>query len=96
MHYENAVLQPHSRQHSSHCPRRYSRILPSSNDDDRQYTLCLLQWLAFSIRTISTDDAVEVLATDADGEHLLTHKARKSTRCRVIDINNGFLVVTVM
>ena len=53
----------------------YGRILASSNDDDTQYAPCLLQWLAFSIRTISLDDAIEVLATDpdADGKPLLTH-----------------------
>lgn len=44
----------------------YDRILAAISEDDRQDALNLLQWLAFSVRTISLDEAVEVLATDPD------------------------------
>lgn len=46
----------------------YDRILVGISEDDRQDALCLLPWLAFSARTISLAEAVEVLATDPDAE----------------------------
>jgi Ankyrin repeats (3 copies) len=44
----------------------YDRILGAINEDDRRDALSLLKWLAFSVRTLSTDEAVEVIATDPD------------------------------
>ncbi|KAF8466287.1 hypothetical protein JB92DRAFT_2022963 [Gautieria morchelliformis] len=44
----------------------YDRILTAIHEDDRRYALSLLQWLAFSVVTLSTDEAVEVLTTDPD------------------------------
>jgi hypothetical protein len=44
----------------------YNRILGDIDEDNRWDALSLLQWLAFSLRTLSTDKAVEVLATDPD------------------------------
>lgn len=46
----------------------YDRILASIEEDDKRDALNLLQWLAFSVRTISLDEAVEVLATDPSAE----------------------------
>ncbi|KAF8514131.1 ankyrin repeat-containing domain protein [Gautieria morchelliformis] len=45
----------------------YDRILADIHGDDRQDAPRLLQWLAISTRTISMDEAIEVLATDTDG-----------------------------
>ncbi|KAF8493560.1 hypothetical protein JB92DRAFT_2683457, partial [Gautieria morchelliformis] len=44
----------------------YDRILAAIDEDDRRDALSLLQWLSFSVRTISTDEALEVFATDPD------------------------------
>ncbi|KAF8527082.1 hypothetical protein JB92DRAFT_1002439 [Gautieria morchelliformis] len=44
----------------------YDRILAAIDEDDRRDALSLLQWLAFSVGMISTDEAVEVLATNPD------------------------------
>jgi ankyrin repeat protein len=44
----------------------YDRILAAIDEDDKRSAISLLQWLAFSFRTISTEEAVEVLATDPD------------------------------
>ncbi|KAF8522653.1 hypothetical protein JB92DRAFT_3268881, partial [Gautieria morchelliformis] len=46
----------------------YDRILEAIDGDDRRDALRLLQWLAFSFGTLSTDQAVEVIATDPDAE----------------------------
>lgn len=42
----------------------YDRILAAIDEDDRRDALSLLQWLAFSVRTLSTDEAMDALATD--------------------------------
>jgi hypothetical protein len=56
----------------------YDRILGAIDEDDRRDALSLLQWLAFSVRTLSTDEAVEVLATDPDSrEGLLFDEPRR-------------------
>ncbi|KAF8518085.1 ankyrin repeat-containing domain protein [Gautieria morchelliformis] len=46
----------------------YDRMLSSIPEEHRRDTLRVLQWLAFSVRTISLQEAVEVLATDPDEE----------------------------
>ena len=46
----------------------YDRILANIGEEEREGAFCLLQWLAFSVRPISLDEAVEVLATDPDAE----------------------------
>ncbi|KAF8517210.1 hypothetical protein JB92DRAFT_2668113, partial [Gautieria morchelliformis] len=46
----------------------YDKILSDIHEDDRQDALTLLKWLAFSVRPISLDEAVEVLATDPTAE----------------------------
>ncbi|KAF8507626.1 hypothetical protein JB92DRAFT_3198641, partial [Gautieria morchelliformis] len=46
----------------------YDRILEAIDEDDRRDALRLLQWLAFSFGPLSTDQAVEVIATDPDAE----------------------------
>ncbi|KAF8476268.1 hypothetical protein JB92DRAFT_2770147, partial [Gautieria morchelliformis] len=47
----------------------YDRILLDIDQGNREDALKLLQWLAFSVREVSVREAVEVLATDADGEN---------------------------
>ncbi|KAF8532438.1 hypothetical protein JB92DRAFT_2679476, partial [Gautieria morchelliformis] len=47
----------------------YDRILLEINEDYRQDALKLLQWLAFSARTLSLSEAVDLLATDPDTEN---------------------------
>ncbi|KAF8514292.1 hypothetical protein JB92DRAFT_2677808, partial [Gautieria morchelliformis] len=44
----------------------YDRILAAIDEDDKQGALSLLKWLAFSIGTLSTEEAVDVIATDPD------------------------------
>jgi hypothetical protein len=46
----------------------YDRMLSSILEEHRRDALRVLQCLAFSVRTISLQEAVEVLATDADVE----------------------------
>ncbi|KAF8528253.1 hypothetical protein JB92DRAFT_3093085, partial [Gautieria morchelliformis] len=47
----------------------YDRILLHIDEGNREGALKLLQWLAFSAREVSLREAVEVLATDPDGEN---------------------------
>jgi len=44
----------------------YDRILLNINEEDRRDALRVLQWLSFSVRPISVEEGVEVLATDPD------------------------------
>ncbi|KAF8468032.1 hypothetical protein JB92DRAFT_3135565 [Gautieria morchelliformis] len=46
----------------------YDRILLDIDESNRWYALKLLQWLAFSVDTVSLSQAVKVLATDPDAE----------------------------
>ncbi|KAF8527663.1 hypothetical protein JB92DRAFT_2698293, partial [Gautieria morchelliformis] len=46
----------------------YDRILLDIDESNREYALKLLQWLAFSVDTVSLSQAVEVLATDPDAK----------------------------
>jgi hypothetical protein len=61
MHFRNAELLRHSRKHSGASPRRLTRrtieFWGAIDEDDRRDALSLLQWLAFSLRTLSTDEA---------------------------------------
>lgn len=47
----------------------YDRIIAEIHEDDRQDVLRLLQWVTFSVRGISLDEAVEVLATNPETEY---------------------------
>ncbi|KAF8518577.1 hypothetical protein JB92DRAFT_2712247, partial [Gautieria morchelliformis] len=47
----------------------YDRILLDIDEGNRDDALKLLQWLAFSVHKVSLREAVEVLATDPDGEN---------------------------
>ncbi|KAF8512192.1 hypothetical protein JB92DRAFT_2676551, partial [Gautieria morchelliformis] len=42
----------------------YDKILLNIQEEDRQYALKVLQWLAFSVRPISLAETVEILATN--------------------------------
>ncbi|KAF8489409.1 hypothetical protein JB92DRAFT_2820030 [Gautieria morchelliformis] len=46
----------------------YDRILSAIHEERRRDALRMLQWLAFAVRPISLEEAVEVLATDPDAE----------------------------
>jgi ankyrin repeat protein len=46
----------------------YDRILLAIQEEHRRDALRMLQWLAFVVRPISLEEAVEVLATDPDAE----------------------------
>ncbi|KAF8489415.1 hypothetical protein JB92DRAFT_2836085 [Gautieria morchelliformis] len=46
----------------------YDRILSAIHEEHRRDALRMLQWLAFAVRPISLEEAVEVLATDPDAE----------------------------
>ncbi|KAF8490584.1 hypothetical protein JB92DRAFT_2675852, partial [Gautieria morchelliformis] len=46
----------------------YDRILEAIDEEDRRDALSLLQWLAFLVGTLSPDEAVDVIATDADAK----------------------------
>ncbi|KAF8510540.1 ankyrin repeat-containing domain protein, partial [Gautieria morchelliformis] len=55
----------------------YDRILCSILHEHRRDALRVLQWLAFSARPISLQEAVEVLATDPDAEDGLLFDPRR-------------------
>ncbi|KAF8530660.1 hypothetical protein JB92DRAFT_2694798, partial [Gautieria morchelliformis] len=46
----------------------YDRILEAINEVNRQDALRLLKWLAFSVDTLSTEEALDVIATDPDAK----------------------------
>ncbi|KAF8512781.1 hypothetical protein JB92DRAFT_2669017, partial [Gautieria morchelliformis] len=56
----------------------YDRILEAINEVNRPDALRLLIWLAFSIRTLSIEEAVDVIATDPDAKKgpLFDHRRR--------------------
>ncbi|KAF8517231.1 hypothetical protein JB92DRAFT_2679081, partial [Gautieria morchelliformis] len=58
----------------------YDKILSDILEDDRQDALTLLKWLAFSVRPISLDEAVEVLATDPTAEDCPLFDPRRRLR----------------
>jgi hypothetical protein len=83
MHYGGVELQRRSRKHSP-APKAlyetYDRILASIDEDDRRDALCLLQWLALSVGTLSPDEGVDVVATDPDTEDAPLFDRRRRLR----------------
>ncbi|KAF8509947.1 hypothetical protein JB92DRAFT_466863 [Gautieria morchelliformis] len=74
----------------------YDRILAAIDEDDRQDALSLLQWLTFSVRTISTDEAVEVLATDPDAREgpLFDPRRRLRDPSDILTICSSLVTIT--
>jgi hypothetical protein len=75
----------------------YDRILLEINEDYRQDALNLLQWLSFSVRTLSLSEAVDILATDPDTENgLLFDQNRRLWNPRdVLMICGSLVTITV-
>ncbi|KAF8532006.1 hypothetical protein JB92DRAFT_2781150, partial [Gautieria morchelliformis] len=74
----------------------YDRILAAIDEGDRQDALRLLQWLTFSVGTISTDEAVEVLATDPDAREgpLFDRRRRLRDPGDILTICSSLVTIT--
>ena len=74
----------------------YDRILKDIDDDDRRDALRILQWLSFSVRAISLQEAVEVLATDPEAETGSQFNPRRRLRdpLAIVTICPSLVIVT--
>ncbi|KAF8479974.1 hypothetical protein JB92DRAFT_2679716, partial [Gautieria morchelliformis] len=74
----------------------YDRILAGIDEDDRRDALSLLQWLAFSVGTLSMDEAVEVLATDPDAREgpLFDERRRLLDPSSIVTICSSLVTIT--
>ncbi|KAF8484357.1 hypothetical protein JB92DRAFT_1574797 [Gautieria morchelliformis] len=74
----------------------YDQILAAIDEDDRRDALSLLQWLAFSVGTISMDEAVEVLATDPDAREgpLFDRRRRLRDPGDILTICSSLVTIT--
>ncbi|KAF8514686.1 hypothetical protein JB92DRAFT_2811297 [Gautieria morchelliformis] len=74
----------------------YDGILAGIDEDDRRDALSLLQWLAFSVGTLSTDQAVEVLATDPDTREgpLFDRRRRLGDPASILTICSSLVTIT--
>ncbi|KAF8496923.1 hypothetical protein JB92DRAFT_2671092, partial [Gautieria morchelliformis] len=75
----------------------YDRILTAIDEDDRRDALSLLQWLAFLVGTLSPDEAVDVIATDADtkGGPLFDRRRRLRDPRDILSICSSLVTISV-
>ncbi|KAF8490580.1 hypothetical protein JB92DRAFT_3008675 [Gautieria morchelliformis] len=75
----------------------YDRILEAIDEDDRRDALSLLQWLAFLVGTLSPDEAVDVIATDADakGGPLFDRRRRLHDPRDILSICSSLVTISV-
>jgi hypothetical protein len=75
----------------------YDRILLNIDEDYNRDALNLLQWLAFSVNTLSLSEAVDILATDADtqNEPLFDQNRRLWNPRDIMTICSSLITITV-
>jgi hypothetical protein len=74
----------------------YDRILAAIDERDGRDALSLLQWLAFSVRTLSTGEVVEVLATNPDAREgpLFDRRRRLRDPGDILTICSSLVTIT--
>ncbi|KAF8490589.1 hypothetical protein JB92DRAFT_2819701, partial [Gautieria morchelliformis] len=75
----------------------YDRILEAIHEEDRRDALSLLQWLAFLVGTLSPDEAVDVIATDADakGGPLFDRRRRLRNPQDILSICSSLVTISM-
>jgi Ankyrin repeats (3 copies) len=75
----------------------YDRILAAIDEDDRRDALSLLQWLAFSVDTLSLEEAVDVIATNPDAKPgpLFDRRRRLQDPRDILSICSCLVTITV-
>ncbi|KAL8809823.1 MAG: hypothetical protein Q9200_003089 [Gallowayella weberi] len=72
----------------------YERILCKIGESDRIYARKILQWLAFSVRSLSLEEIVEVTAIDIDSVPMCAAERRLQDVQDVLEICSSLVTVT--